>query len=162
MTRRVFQRAYRIKMRKESNNKQDTNKNVCALAVAKMLCCDQQTRYLHNWGDLQRAIRSLWSMRSVKSYVNAKPDSTVGSLRKAMHEYATKEQHLIAYVIRVEGHVLMIDRNGKTLVDTAPRKRDRRKVLDITGIYLPDSSAKLEALSRASAARLGETQDATT
>ena len=156
MTRRVFQRAYRIKMRNESNNKQNTNKNVCALAVAKMLCCDQQTRYLHNWGDLQRAIRSLWSMRSVKSYVNAKPDSTVGSLRKAMHEYATKEQQLIAYVIRVEGHVLMIDRNGKTLVDTAPRKRDRRKVLDITGIYLPDNSAKLEALSRASAARVGE------
>jgi hypothetical protein len=156
MTRRVFQRAYRIKMRNESNNEQNPNKNVCALAVARLLCCDQQTRYLHNWGDLQRAIRSLWSMRSVKTYVKATPDSTVGSLRKAMHEYATNEQHLIAYVIRVEGHVLMIDRNGKTLVDTAPRKRDRRKVLDITGIYLPDSSEKLEALSRASAARVEE------
>ena len=157
MTRRVFQRAYRIKMRNESNNEQNPNKNVCALAVARVLSCDQQTRYLHNWRDLQRAIRSLWSMRSVKSYVNAKPDSTVGSLRKAMHEYATKEQHLIAYVIRVEGHVLMIDRNGKTLVDTAPRKRDRRKVLDITGIYLPDNMTKLEALSRASAAKVEET-----
>jgi hypothetical protein len=152
-------RKYRIKMRNKSNNEQNPNKNVCVLAVAKMLLCDQQTRYLHNWYDLQRAVRSLWSMRSVKSYVNAKPDSTVGSLRNAMHEYATKEQHLVAYVIRVEGHVLMIDRNGKTLVDTAPRKRDRRKVLDITGIYLPDSSAKLEALSRASAAKLGEIQD---
>ena len=76
-----------------------------------------------------------------------------------MHEYATKEQHLIAYVIRVEGHVLMIDRNGKTLVDTAPRKRDRRKVLDITGIYLPDNMTKLEALTRASAAKVGVTHD---
>jgi hypothetical protein len=158
MTRRTFQRAYRIKMRNESNNKDNTNKNVCALAVARMLCCDKQTRYLHNWGDLQRAIRSLWSMRSVKSYVKATPDSTVGSLRKAMHEYATKEQHLIAYVIRVEGHVLMIDRNGKTLVDTAPRKRDRRKVLDITGVYLPDSMDKLAALSKASAAVLEESK----
>jgi len=73
-----------------------------------------------------------------------------------MNDYATKEQHLIAYVIRVEGHVLMIDRNGKTLVDTAPRKRDRRKVLDITGIYLPDSMDKLAALSKASAAVLEE------
>lgn len=156
MTRRLHMRKYRIQMRKESNNASNTNKNVCALAVARLLCCDQQTRYLHNWSDLQRAIRSLWSMRSVKSYVKAKPDSTVGSLRKAMHDYATKEQHLIAYVIRVEGHVLMIDRNGKTLVDTAPRKRDRRKVLDITGIYLPDSSVKLAALSRASAAKVEE------
>jgi hypothetical protein len=73
-----------------------------------------------------------------------------------MHEYATKEQHLIAYVIRVEGHVLMIDRNGKTLVDTAPRKRDKRKVLDITGVYLPDNSAKLAELTRASEARVAE------
>ena len=156
MTRRLYMRKYRHEMRKESNNETNPNKNVCALAVAKMLCCDQQTRYLHNWRDLQRAIRSLWSMRSVKSYVNAKPDSTVGSLRTAMHDYAAKEQHLIAYVIRVEGHVLMIDRNGKTLVDTAPRKRDRRKVLDITGIYLPDNRAKLAALSKASAAVLEE------
>ena len=156
MTRRMYQRAYRIKMRNESNNETNPNKNVCALAVAKLLLCDKQTRYLHNWGDLQRAIRSLWSMRSVKSYVKATPDSTVGSLRKAMHDYATKEQHLIAYVIRVEGHVLMIDRNGKTLVDTAPRKRDKRKVLDITGVYLPDNSAKLAELTRASEARVSE------
>ena len=157
MTRRLHMRKYRIQMRNDSNNETNPNKNVCALAVDKVLCCDQQTRYLHNWGDLQRAIRSLWSMRSVKSYVNAKPDSTVGSLRKAMHDYATNEQHLIAYVIRVEGHVLMIDRNGKTLVNTAPRKRDRRKVLDIKGIYLPDNTTKLAALSHASyVARLGD------
>lgn len=154
MTRRLYMRKYRHEMRSKSNNEANPNKNVCALAVAKVLCCDKQTRYLHNWQDLQRAIRSLWSMRSVKSYVKATPDSTVGSLRKAMHDYATKEQHLIAYVIRVEGHVLMIDRNGKTLVDTAPRKRDKRKVLDITGVYLPDNSAKLAELTRASEARV--------
>jgi hypothetical protein len=75
-----------------------------------------------------------------------------------MHDYAAKEQHLIAYVILVEGHVLMIDRNGKTLVDTAPRKRDRRKVLDIRGIYLPDTMTKLAALSKASAAVLEESK----
>lgn len=156
MTRRIYQRAYRIKMRSKSNNEADPNKNVCALTVAKVLCCDQQTRYLHNWQDLQRAIRSLWSMRSVKSYVKATPDSTVGSLRKAMNDYATKEQRLAAYVIRVEGHVLMIDRDGKTLIDTAPRKRDSRKVLDIAGVYVPDNRAKLEALTRASEARVAE------
>ena len=154
MPRRLHMRKYRHEMRNTSNNASNPNKNVCALAVAKMLCCDKQTRYLHNWGDLQRAIRSLWSMRSVKSYVKATPDSTVGSLRKAMNDYAAKEQHLIAYVIRVEGHVLMIDRNGKTLVDTAPRKRDKRKVLDITGVYLPDNRAKLAELTRASEARV--------
>jgi hypothetical protein len=39
------------------------------------------------------------------------------------------------YMIRVNGHALLLDHLGQTIVDTAPRKRDRRKILDIRAVF---------------------------
>jgi hypothetical protein len=48
----------------------------------------------------------------------------------------------VLYVVRVEGHVLALGPQGQTWVDTAKRKRDRRKVLDVYGVYLPVGNKK--------------------
>jgi len=39
------------------------------------------------------------------------------------------------YMIRVNGHALLLDHSGATIVDTSPRLRDRRKILDIRAIF---------------------------
>jgi hypothetical protein len=39
------------------------------------------------------------------------------------------------YIIKVEGHILLLDSDGKTVVDTAPRKRDRRQVIELKAIF---------------------------
>jgi hypothetical protein len=39
------------------------------------------------------------------------------------------------YMIRVEKHALLLDYDGRTIVDTDPRVRDRRKVLDIRAVF---------------------------
>lgn len=120
-----------------SNNPANPNKNMCALAVAQALHVADEVRYLHTWGDMERAVRKLWSMRSVASAVGlTKQPKTVGAMRKKLVDVAEKNPRLAHYVIHVDGHVLLINRDGTTSVDTAPRKRDRRKVLSVYGVYV--------------------------
>ena len=39
------------------------------------------------------------------------------------------------YLVYVSSHVLFLDTNGDTIVDTAPRKRDHRKVRAVFVVY---------------------------
>jgi hypothetical protein len=129
-----------------SNNPYNRNKNLCALAVAKALSVHNETRYLHTWGDLQRAIRKLWSFRSVMSVTKADGKS-VEQIRKRLKKH---DAGACGYVVRVKGHVLLLDENGNTFVDTAPVKKDTREVLDVYGVYLPKRTSKyMELLKRA-------------
>ena len=128
---------FRQVMRDRSNNPNNPNKNACGLAVAIALGVGDVTRYLHTWEDLQRAIRSMYSLRSVKTAVRVKPDTTLGSIRKSLQEHNKSADACMAYVAHVDGHVLLLSHEGKTIIDTAPVKRDRRKVLNIYGVYIP-------------------------
>lgn len=119
--------SYREQMRAESNNAQNSNKNVCALKVAEALGVSQSQRYFHNIEDVKRAAGKRFSVRSVKSAVKS---NTAGGARKAM-----KDIPAVAFIVWVPGHVLLMDADGKTLVDTAPRKSDRRKLLGVWGVY---------------------------
>lgn len=124
-----------------SNNPANPNQNACAYAVAHTLFVHDEVRYLHTWGDMLRAVSTLWSMRSVASAVGATTgDKTVGAIRAALIKHAAKHDDVTSYVVRVDGHVLLISRDGKTMVDTAPRKRDRRKVLNVYGVYVKPSA----------------------
>ena len=126
-------------LRKTSNNPDNPNKNLCGYAVARALGVDEATQYLHTIDDLQRAIRSLWSLRSVKTKMGVKAGrTTVGAIRKRI---AAKGEAL-AYLVHVEGHVLLLDRDGTTSVDTAPVQRDRRKVLRVQGVYVSENDSK--------------------
>jgi hypothetical protein len=39
------------------------------------------------------------------------------------------------YLLHVMGHVLLLNSKGETVVDTAPRKVDRRKVYNVVAIF---------------------------
>jgi len=120
-----------------SNNPDNKNKNVCVLAIAKALGCENDTRYLHNINDLVYALRTRHTVRSRADRAKGK---TVGKVRPMLHAIAA-EVNAKAFVARVSGkvggcgHVLMFDTGGNTVVDTAPRRRDRRKVTHLYVIY---------------------------
>lgn len=116
----------RDKLRAQSNNRENPNKNKCALAVARTLGVDNEVRYLHTMTDLKRAISKQYSLRSVKSMVKS---DTVGGARKNLDGRA------FAYIVMVKDHVLLLSRVGRTVIDTDPRLRDKRKILGIWGIY---------------------------
>ena len=114
--------------KENSNNRENPNQNLCALAVAKALSVDKEVRYLHTVSDIVRAARKSWTVRSRKSSFKG---TTVGSLRK---EIRTKGD-AIAYIVFIKGHVLLLSSEGKTIVDTNPKKRDVRKVTHIYGVW---------------------------
>ena len=125
-----------------SNNAQNRNKNVCALAVAKALGVDGATKYLHTWSDLERAIRWMWSFRSVKSKVGYERGDTVGKLRAKLAKNYGKDPALYLYVAMTDEHVIVLGPKGQTVIDTAPKKRDVRKVWKIYGVYAPKAGQR--------------------
>ena len=129
----------RIKQIAESNNAKNRNKNICALAVAKILGVDGATRDLHTWTDLSRAIRWMWSFRSVKSKVGYKRGDTVGKIRAKLKKNYGKDPKLYLYVAMTPEHVIVLGPQGQTVIDTAPKKRDVRPVLKLYGVYAPES-----------------------
>jgi len=78
--------------------------------------------------------RAGFSVRSRMSKLKQN-ERTVGSARKRLAEVAKNEPELLAFVVRVNRHVLVLDRNGNTVVDTSPRKRDRRDVLKVVAVF---------------------------
>lgn len=118
---------YRQTQKAKSNNPANPNQNVCANAVARALGVADAVRYLHNSDDVRRAARTRFSVRSVKSAAKSR---TVGGARANLAEIGA-----LAYIVIVEGHVLLLDAQGGTIVDTAPRKRDRRAIVEIHGLY---------------------------
>lgn len=140
-----MQYVQRKKLCARSNNPDNPRKNVCGLAVAKALGVGDSTLYLHTWHDLERAVRDKWSFRSVATAVKAKQGSTIGSIRKniAAHNACP------FYVAMVDGHVLLLDNKGKTLIDTAPRSRDKRKIKAIYGVYFPvKNKSKMQKIAK--------------
>ena len=111
----------------DSNNPTNRNKNVCAMHVAAALGVNHRVIFLHTFADLLRAARKRFSARSVRSKVKG---DTVGAVRPSLADIGA-----LAYIVVVDGHVLLLDADGKTHTDTAPVKRDRRKIVAIYGVY---------------------------
>ena len=74
-----------------------------------------------------------WAVRSRKSTL-IKGSKTVASVCKEIAKY-TDYTNDVMYLIHVKGHVLLVNSNGKVVVDTDPRKVDRRKVCNVTAIF---------------------------
>ena len=83
------------------------------------------------WPDTLR--RAGYAVRSRASKLS-KREQSVGAARGKIAAIAAAEPAIIAFVARVDGHVLVISREGKTIVDTDPRKADRRKIKGIFAI----------------------------
>jgi len=120
--------------RSESNNPDNTNKNICILEVAKALGCEDETRYLHTIRDLVYALRKHYMVRSRAAKTKGK---SVGKIRDLLPAMAN-EVDATAFVVRVDGHILMLGTDGATLVDTDPRQRDRRKITHFYVVYAKD------------------------
>ena len=142
----------RQNLKDRSNNKENPNKNWCGLTVANALGVAHATRYLHTWSDLARAIRTCWSFRSVKTTLKVKPyQTTVGAVRVRIKRKGVNKSSMsdpTAFVVMVDHHVLMLDQQGNTIIDTDPRERDARKIHKIYGVYFPmDNKRRLNKLA---------------
>ena len=130
----------RAALKADSNNEKNPNQNICALAIAKACRVQDKVRYLHTFGDLKRALRHYFSVRSImwcanKATRNGKVKKTVGGVRHALRKQLQHDDNLLGIVIMVEGHVLLLGKEGQTIVDTDPRDRDRRPIKAIVGLY---------------------------
>jgi len=72
-----------------------------------------------------------FAVRSRKSYIPK--NATVGGIRKSIR--ALNDPSGTVYFVSVKGHLLALDQNGRTAIDTAPRRRDCRRVLDIKAVF---------------------------
>jgi hypothetical protein len=115
-----------------SNNPADTNKNQCGLAVTKSLGVDGNVRFIHTWSDILRAIRTAHLARSRRSRLPKR--CSVGQARKRLARLAADERPS-HFVVGVECHVLLLGGDGRTIVDTDPRKRDRRQVQELVAVW---------------------------
>ena len=74
--------------------------------------------------------RNGFALRSRKS---AAGKGTVGAIRTKLSGLGDPKGTV--YLVRVKGHVLLLDGAGNTICDTDPRKRDRRQVVKIHAIW---------------------------
>ena len=77
--------------------------------------------------------RNGYSVRSRRSKLHR--DASVGGSRNKLRIIAEAEPQIRAFIIKAKGHVLLLDREGETIIDTAPRKRDRRKVVGLHAVW---------------------------
>ena len=77
--------------------------------------------------------RQGYSVRSRASKLTA--GATVGGSRSRIAQIAAAEPDIIAFIVRVERHILVLDRTGATIVDTDERLRDKRKVHGLVAVF---------------------------
>jgi hypothetical protein len=123
---------FRNRMKRISNNKKNPNKNICTLAVAKHLGVGKVTTYLHTTCDVVRAARTKYTVRSRQSKING---LGIGQARERLALIAKMQTEKVkGFIVYVNGHILFLNKHGKTVVDTDPRlKADKRK---IKGCYI--------------------------
>ena len=119
--------------RTKSNNKINSNQNICVQEVAKHFNTEDETRYLHKMSDLVINVRSKYTVRSRTSQVK---NLTVGKARAKLQKLTLKENlKPIGYMVQVSGHALLLSTNGETIIDTDPRKKDRRTIISCYIVY---------------------------
>ena len=78
-----------------------------------------------------------FAVRSRKSKLGA--IKTIGAARARIAQIAQDEPQVLAFMVTVKGHVLVIDTNGETVVDTAPRIKDKRQIEEIDADFIKQS-----------------------
>ena len=148
---------YRDWRKRYSNNSENPNQNVCAHHVAHCLGVKEKVRYLHNLGDLLRAARKKWNVRSRKSVWATKFKGVPFTMNQFLKNFNDFNEHaenqksitrkdywcpesevdwvekttssisISAYIVYVKGHVLLVNANGEVHVDTAPKTGTDRR-----------------------------------
>jgi len=106
-------------------------KTVCTSAVlAYFDIAPCQYRYAYKREQTEGVLRRHgWHVRSRRSQFPRK--CTVGQLRAGL----AKLNENCVYYVSVPHHAMLLDGQGNTIVDTAPRKRDRRRVVKVRAVY---------------------------
>ena len=107
-------------------------KSICTSTVLQHFgIYRSEYRYSQLPGDVESILRRKgYSVRSRKSQAGK---VSVGGLRQKIKAGKIDLANCRRILVRVKGHVLLLDREGNTVVDTDPRKVDRRPVL---GVYI--------------------------
>lgn len=108
-------------------------KTVCTSAVLAHFGVDPSAyHYSGAWGDVERILRRHgYHVRSRLSRVGR--GRSVGQVRTRLARLGDDPSTL--YYVGVPGHAMVMAPDGRTVVDTAPRKRDRRKVHRVFAVW---------------------------
>lgn len=81
--------------------------------------------------------RNGWAVRSRKSALKVGKGKrpSVGQVRASIRKLNAPASS--RFYVSVSGHAMLLDAQGRTIVDTAPRSRDRRPVLDVALVDRP-------------------------
>jgi hypothetical protein len=77
--------------------------------------------------------RKGYNVRSRKTVF--KKAKTVSQLKKLVAKYDDYTKN-VWYYVHVPSHVLLLDSKGRVVVDTAPRKRDVRRVIAVEAVFV--------------------------
>jgi hypothetical protein len=109
------------------DSRQNGMKTVCTSAVLNALNADNW-HYSQNKSDMLNILRrSGYAVRSRKSQLTKKI-FRVSHIKNHVDRFSKLNGKFIVFV---ERHVLLLDENGQTIVDTDPRIRDKRKIKNI-------------------------------
>lgn len=112
---------------------------VCTTAVLAEFGIRGGIRYCDSRNDVKRHLRKNgWAVRSRNSacgLYRKRGGVSVGQVRERIRKLAAP--HTARFYVSVLGHAMLLDNQGRTIVDTAPRKRDRRTVYHISLVDQP-------------------------
>ena len=77
--------------------------------------------------------RNGFAVRSRKSSIPK--NASVGKSRASIVKIAKGDPAGTHYMVMVRGHLLLLNGKGETIVDTDPRVRDGRKIIDIHAVW---------------------------
>jgi hypothetical protein len=122
--------------RKDGRGRYTSSKTVCVTAVLSALGIDPErfhsTSTARNVDAYEGVIRRRgFALRSRRSSFPRKV--TVGGLRDGIRRLDDPDGTL--YLVRIRAHVLLLDAEGRTVVDTAPRRSDRRAVVKVHAVW---------------------------
>ena len=100
------------------------NKSFCSSAVASYLGTYHLTPYLHTLGDIIISISKKYNLynldRNVKGY-------TVDNVRRRLRSMSTNKTK--GYLIGVEEHIMLLDTDGNTVVDTDSQDGEDKRII---------------------------------
>jgi hypothetical protein len=106
----------------DSNYAKDPNKNACTKAVCDALMVTDKVRYLHTLGDCERAMKKKYKLiNHTREFFGKTISSSRAELRAESELVKTFAYFIFTYMMEdgvEEGHVILLDKFGKTLVDT--------------------------------------------
>lgn len=120
--------------KKYSSDPLDPNKSICCSAVTDHFGTTKLTTYLHNSGDIVASIAKKHNVADRDILVKG---LTVESSRIVLKNNSLRELvNVKGYFIVVEDHAMLLDANGKTIVDTDPQEGNDNRIIEQCNIII--------------------------